>query len=193
MTDETDFAGVPEFLSARHDRRSVMSGSAKVATAAAAASIFPQEVFGMSQDETAAFQSEFVFEAAIKRGDPMNVGPSKYGSRRVVDLLGGSFQGPNIKGEIPSGGTSVYVDRPDGCTEVNAQYVLKTDDGAIIYTLNEGLIVPMGDGKPPYIRMTASFEAPIGKYDWLNKALYLGLAHPNPVAQTSNLRIYKIL
>ena len=193
MADKTDTGGLPEFLSDTRDRRSVMTASVKVATLAAAASIFPKEVFGMSQDETAAFQSEFVFEASIKRGDAMNVGPSKFGSRRVVDLLGGSFQGPNIRGEIPSGGTSVYVDRPDGATVVNAQYVLKTDDGVIIYTLNEGLIVPMGEGKPPYIRTTASFEAPIGKYDWLNKALYLGLAHPNPVAQTSNLRIYKIL
>ena len=147
----------------------------------------------MSQAGTDLPQFEFVFEASIKRGDPMEIGQSKFGARRVVNLLGGSFEGPKIKGEIPVGGTSIYVARADGVTMVNAQYVLKTGDGALIFTRNEGLIVPGPEGAPPYIRTTASFEAPIGRYDWLNKALFLGLAHPNQATQTSNLAIYRIL
>ncbi len=193
MTDKRNTVEELRIFKARPDRRAVLGATAKTAALTAAVSILPGEVFGMSQGETAAFQYEFVFEAAIKRADAMNVGSSKFGSRRVVNLLGGSFTGPNIKGEVPAGGTSMYVERPDGATVVEAQYMLKTDDGFLILTRNDGLIVPMGEGKPPYIRTTATFEAPIGKYDWLNKAIFLGIAHPNPAAQTSNLRIYKIL
>jgi len=188
MVDSDNSRGPVRHLTGKSDRRSVLSGAAM----AAAASALPFS--GASAAETApdAIQSEFVFEAAIKRADAMNVGPSKFGSRRVVNLIGGTFKGPKIKGEIPPGGTSIYVDRPDGVTAIEAEYVLKTDDGAIIFTRNTGLVVPMPDG-PPYIRATASFEAPIGPYDWLNKALFLGVAHPNQAAQTSNLRIYRVL
>jgi Protein of unknown function (DUF3237) len=188
MRDRTDSAASQEFPLVSSDRRSVLTALA----AAACASVMPGKAFAVSQAGTDLPRTEFVFEASIKRADAMVVGPSKFGARRVVNLLGGTFEGPKIKGEIPVGGTSLYVARADGVTMVSAQYVLKTDDGAVIFTRNEGLVVPMPNG-PPYIRTTASFEAPVGPYEWLNKALFLGIAHPNPAAQTSNLAIYKLL
>lgn len=183
----------PEFPLGKRNRRTVLAGLAGTATLAAGTSAMPEKAFSLSQAGTDLPQFEFVFDASIKRGDPMDIGQSKFGARRVVNLLGGSFEGPKIKGEIPPGGTSIYVARADGATVVDAQYVLKTSDGALIFTRNGGLIVPGPEGAPPYIRTTASFEAPEGPYDWLNKALFIGLAHPNQAAQTSNLSIYRLL
>ena len=193
MAEQSDKLEQPEFGSALHDRRSVLIGSATAVAVGISGTILAAKADEVSHLDTPELQSEFVLSASIKRGDPMEVGPSKFGSRRVVNLLGGTFEGPKLKGEVLVGGTSMYLARADGSTVVDAQYVLKTDDGVVILTRNEGLIVPGPEGEPPYIRTTASFEAPEGKYDWLNKALFIGVAYPNPAAQTSNLRIYKIL
>ena len=193
MAEKRDSAELQELGSDRHDRRSVLVGSAATVLLGISGTIVPAGAAEVSHLETDGVETEFVFEASIKRGDPMEVGPSKLGSRRVVNLLGGTFDGPKMNGEVMVGGTSLYVTRDDGVVMVDAQYVLKTNEGAMIFTRNEGLIAPGPEGAAPYIRTTASFEAPTGKYDWLNKALFLGVAHPNPAAQTSNLRIYKVL
>jgi Protein of unknown function (DUF3237) len=193
MAEQNDAPLRPEFFAIRRDRRSVLVASAATIMLGVSGTVLPVAALEVSHPDTDGLQSEFVLEASIKRGEPMEVGPSKFGSRRVVNLLGGTFEGPKLKGEVLVGGTSMYVAREDGATMVDARYVLKTDDGAVILTRNEGLIVPGPEGAAPYIRTTASFEAPQGKYDWLNKALFLGVAHPNQAAQTSNLRIYRIL
>lgn len=193
MTKRSDSPEQREFTSAQHDRRSVLVASAASIALGVSGTILPARAADVSHLDTDGLQSEFVLEASIKRGEPMEIGPSKFGSRRVVNLLGGTFEGPKMKGEVLIGGTSLYVTRADGAVMVDAQYVLKTDDGIEIFTRNDGLIVFGPEGAEPYIRTTASFEAPTGKYDWLNKALFLGVAHPNQAAQTSNLRIYKIL
>jgi hypothetical protein len=151
----------------------------------------------------AALQSEFVFEARVAVDKPLIVGPSSHGLRRVVPITGGTFSGPNIKGKIVAGGADWQFVRPDGVLEVLAKYTLETDDGvlisvenrgmrhaspAVMERLNKGELVP---GSEYYFRTVAQFEAPLGgKYEWLNRAMFVGVAERHPDAAV--IRFYKV-
>jgi hypothetical protein len=112
-------------------------------------------------------------DAAIEMGKTPN------GQRRVIPISGGSFEGPAIKGVVMPGGEDWQLVREDGTTLLDAQYALRTEDGTIIRVHNAVLVSQQpaqGESKTPtrYTRSSVKFEAPIGKHDWLNKAVFVG-------------------
>lgn len=120
-----------------------------------------------------------VFTLTVAIGRPVDHGETSGGRRRVIPIVGGAFEGPAIQGEVLAGGADWQLVRPDGVTEVEAIYDIRTDDGAVIHVVNRGIVAP------PYVRTAPRFEAPLGKYDWLNRALFTGtlkLANPERTA-----------
>src|SRR5688572_32427913 len=128
-------------------------------------------------------QLEFALTISINLGKAYFVRPSNYGSERAaVYLLDGKVEGPNIKGIVVpnSGGYFPWV-RPDGVIDFDARYLLQTDDGANIYFQSRGYRwgTPEAMAKMArreavpddsyYMRVAPKFEAPAGKYDWLNR------------------------
>lgn len=73
------------------------------------------------------------------------------------------------------GGWDWQLIRSDGCMELKADYFLKTDDGAIINVINQAVLCPPADGSKPAITTQPVFEAPLGKYDWLNRGNFIGM------------------
>jgi hypothetical protein len=77
------------------------------------------------------------------------------------------------------------VTRPDGVTVADAIYALKTDDGVIIQIHNKGLRhgppevmarLVAGEEVDPadyYFRTVPEFIAPVGKYDWMNRSIFV--------------------
>ena len=108
---------------------------------------------------------------------PERMGPadaSKDGIRNEIwPIIGGRFEGKGIRGIVVPGGGDFPVVRPDGVVVVDALYRLKTDDGQTIIIHNFGLGYPAVAGTPERYRMTPQFTAPVGKYDWLNKAMFV--------------------
>jgi hypothetical protein len=107
----------------------------------------------------------------------VEMGKTPQGVRRVVPITGGTFEGSGMKGVIMPGGEDWQLVREDGVLELDARYWLRTDDGAVIRVHNQVLSVPPAQGAAAATRYTRSsirFEAPIGKYDWLNKAIFVG-------------------
>jgi len=120
--------------------------------------------------------------------DPIPLGKSPAGDRRIIPITGGKFAGPKLKGIIMPGGEDAQFDRSDGVTVFEARYWLKTDDGAIIKVVNRAL----SDRANNYLRTHPEFEAPTGQHDWLNRALFVGtlsLGGPEQVV----LRYYKVV
>lgn len=123
------------------------------------------------------FKTEHIWDAKVKIANMINLGKSKRGIRRVIPITGGTFSGPKIKGEVLPGGEDWQLVRPDGDTELNARYLLKTSDGYIIQVINSVLIhVPKeGENKPFYAKSVIDLEAPSDSpYDYLNHAIHLG-------------------
>ena len=131
-----------------------------------------------SVDDTAVykdFKTEFIWEAKVKIANMINVGESKSGVRRVIPITGGTFIGPKIKGEVLLGGEDSQLVRPDGDTELNARYLLKTDDGYVIQVVNKALIHTDAKSKAFYCKSVLDIEAPKDSpYDYLNHAIFIG-------------------
>lgn len=138
---------------------------------------------------------EFVFEEIVKLEPAIEVGETARGKRRIIPIIGGRFEGPSIKGEVMPGGWDWQLDRPDGCTDVVADYFLKTDDGAVINVRNTGTICrPAEGGQPAPVRTLPVFEPPLGKYQWLGEQAFVGtlaLAPPDEGAAV-RIRFYRV-
>ncbi len=123
------------------------------------------------------FKTELVLEAKVKIAGMIMVGESKRGTRRVIPITGGTFEGPDIKGEVLPCGEDWQLVRPDGDMELYARYLLKTDDGHVIQVINQVTMhMPKEGGKGgPYIKSVLDFEAPNNSpYDYMNHAIFLG-------------------
>jgi hypothetical protein len=121
------------------------------------------------------FKTEFMWEAKVKIANTINVGESKRGIRRVIPITGGTFIGSKIKGEVLSGGEDCQLVRPDGDIELNAHYLIKTNDGYLIQVVNKALIHSEEESKTFYCRSVLDLEAPKDSpYDYLNHAIFIG-------------------
>lgn len=131
-------------------------------------------------------QLEFVFAAEGKLAAPMQIGATYEGHRRIIPILDGTFEGPRLKGSFVSVGAADWqYTRNDGVTQAEATYAIQTHDGVIIQVQNYGLrhgpdavmkrLVAGEDVAPTeyYFRMNPRFKAPEGKYDWLNKSIFV--------------------
>lgn len=137
---------------------------------------------------------EFVTELVVKLGPAVEVGRTGRGDRRFIPITGGRLEGPDIKGEVVPGGWDWQLTRDDGCTEIVADYFLRTDDGVMINVVNTGTLCPPEEGQAPRpVRTQPVFEAPIGKYDWLSKGAFIGtLAMADPAEGPAvKIRFYR--
>jgi hypothetical protein len=146
------------------------------------------------------FKTELMWEAKVKIGKMIMVGESKHGTRRVIPITGGTFSGPNIKGEVLPGGEDWQIVRPDGDTELYARYLLKTDDGVVIQVINRALIhAPVkGEVGGFYVKSVLDLEAPNeSKYKYLNHAIFLGTLDMPQIKQDEEpyvvIGVYKVL
>lgn len=118
-------------------------------------------------------------------------GATPYGGRNRIPITGGTFEGPRIKGKVLSGGADWQLNRADGCMTLEADYMIQADDGALIHVHNCGVL----SGKPGapdfYLRTTPVFEAPIGRHDWLNKAVFVGTVEGAPGGAVC-IRVFKV-
>jgi hypothetical protein len=137
--------------------------------------------------------TELALELYVAISPAIAVGPSDHGTRQFIPITGGHFVGAGIKGEVMNGGADWQLRRPDGVTEVNALYSIKTDDGAVIVVDNRGIIVPGNGGSGGYVRTNPRFHAPQGKYEWLNKTLFVGTISPSPKGGAVIIRVFKVL
>jgi hypothetical protein len=135
---------------------------------------------------------EFAFEEIVALAAAIVPGKTPYGGRNMIPITGGTFEGPGIKGIIVPGGWDWQLIRADGCIDVKADYMLKTDDGVVINVVNTGALC-LKDGKLGSVRTQPRFEAPLGKYAWLNQAAFIGTLEPTTIEgkPAVKIRFYK--
>lgn len=133
---------------------------------------------------------EFAFEEIVTLGEASAPGDTARGGRLIIPITGGTFEGPGLKGTVLPGGWDWQLRRPDGCTEIEADYFLKTDDGVIINVVNKGVLCPPAAGAAPrLVRTHPVFEAPRGKYEWLSQNAFVGTLELAPPEQGPAVRI----
>jgi len=135
-------------------------------------------------------KTEYVATAYVRVAAPIVIGQGGNGLRRYVPITGGEVQGPLLKGKVLAGGGDLQVFRTsDDVLDLEATYILESDDGVKISVVNSGyrhgpaeVIARMGRGEAVapteyYFRTSARLDAPRGsKYDWVNKSLFISTA-----------------
>ncbi|SER19978.1 DUF3237 domain-containing protein [Sphingobium sp. YR768] len=128
---------------------------------------------------------EFVYEAVGDLGAPMPIGDCHDGVRRIIPILSGTVRGPLLSGRLLGVGADWQVSRPDGVTVADATYAIETEDHVLIQIRNRGLRhgppdvmdrLNRGEVVDPadyYFRTVPEFVAPTGRYDWLNRSIFL--------------------
>ena len=148
---------------------------------------------------------EFAFEVRVQVADPLVVADLPSGQRRrIIDILGGTAEGPSFKGTVlPGGADWQLIRQSDGFTDIDARYTIQIEDGDLIYVsnigirhappdvmarLNAGEVV---DQSAIYFRAVPKFETDAPGLDWLMKHVFIssGERYPNGVV----IRFWKVL
>jgi hypothetical protein len=104
-----------------------------------------------------------------------SVSATPLGDCTVFDIDGGSFEGSGLRGQIaPSGGD--WLIRTATGSRMDVRMVLQTDDSVTILLRYTGR-ASQRDGNP-HIEIVGSFDAPEGRYAWLNQIQAFGLGTP---------------
>jgi hypothetical protein len=135
----------------------------------------------------------FAFELRAKVADPEVVGQVPHGLRRIVAITGGTVSGPMLSGiVVPNSGADWQLIQPDGFSELDTRYTLRTDQGQLVYVqnvgirhappevmrrLNAGEIV---DPKLIYFRTVPKFETAAPELQWLTRSVFVGVGERSP-------------
>lgn len=140
---------------------------------------------------------ELLYECDATLADTLAFGETHEGTRRVIPITGGKFKGPRLSGEVLAGGADWNLSRSDGADVVDASYYLRTHDGVLLRITNRGVgKVPAGQdaAKELFLMFTTpSFEAPKGKYEWLNSNVFIGtVALRKDVRNAVTIRVFQV-
>ena len=103
---------------------------------------------------------EFLFTLTAEVGDIVTMGAAPLGERRVVQITGGTFEGPQVRGEV-IGGADWQIVRSDGTIELDARYAIKETRGGIVQVISQGL----RHGPPEVLaRLTRGEDVPANQY-----------------------------
>lgn len=131
-------------------------------------------------------------EAHVQLGTPIEVGAVARGRRRIIPIVGGTFEGSGIKGTVLNQGADWQIVRGDGFAELDTRYGLRTDAGDIIYVQNAGMrhAAPdvmqkllAGERVDPalvYFRTVATFETSAPGLQWLTRSIFVGTGERYP-------------
>jgi hypothetical protein len=145
----------------------------------------PVDVKDTTAKKEQIFTTKHLWDAKVLIGESVELGKTKYGTRRMISIIGGTFKGADIEGTVLPVGADFQVTRADGDTEFSARYMLKTNDGVLIQVINRALFHPPEAGDKnaaPYMRSVLELEAPSDShYAYLNHAIFLGTLEVPPL------------
>jgi uncharacterized protein DUF3237 len=138
-------------------------------------------------------------------GEPIDIGVVGRGRRRVVPIIGGTFEGHgelNARGRVIPGGEDWQLIQDDGLTEADARYVLQADNGGTISVRNRGVRrasadvmrrLLAGERVDPslvYFKSAPTFETSAADLQVLVRSIFVGVGerYPNEVV----LRFWKV-
>ena len=131
----------------------------------------------------------FAFEARV------DIAPSEHVGNGVGDVLdftpitGGTVDGPRLRGTVVPGGGDWSVTRGPTVCELDARYLIRAEDGALIDIVNRGYYrtetpeamarMEAGeelDAGEVYFRTSPVFRTDAPQHRWLAETVFVGLA-----------------
>jgi hypothetical protein len=122
-------------------------------------------------------------------GQPLDLGDTPQGRRRIVPLTGRAFTGSQISGNLLPGVSADWqIILPDGTTLGDIRYTLRTDTGDLLYIRSRSIrhgsvevLARLGrgddvDASEYTFRTATQIETASTELDWLNKGVFVSVA-----------------
>ena len=139
-------------------------------------------------------QLSLVYRLEARLGEPLDLGETALGRRRIVPQTAGTFRGPEISGRLLPGASADWqMLLRDGTALADIRYTLQTDSGNLLYVRSQGV----RHGSPEVLarlargedvnageytfRTTTQIETAAPELDWLNKGVFIGVGGRRPV------------
>jgi hypothetical protein len=129
-----------------------------------------------------------VYRLEAVLGEPLDLGEVSQGHRRIVPQIGGTFEGPDMKGKLVPGVSADWqIMLPDGTALADIRYTLQTDIGALLYVQSRGVrhgspevLARLGNGEDVdaseyTFRTSTQIETACRELDWLNKGVFISV------------------
>lgn len=157
----------------------------------------------MSQHAPSPPGLDYLTRLSVEIDDPVEVGETHAGMRRMIPILGGSANGPKINGRILSGGADYQVIRAGMVADLEARYVVEASNGERLYVTNlayrtgapqDVAALLRGEEVPPeriYFRCSPRFEVAGEELSWLESTVVIGSGHRAP--DTVHIDLWAVL
>ena len=110
---------------------------------------------------------EYLGTVQVQTGTRTVVENGPQGTRTIVQILGGRFEGPRLKASVQIPAGDWITNRADGSYKLDVRLTLKTDDGALILVTYNGIGQTTSAGAS--LRAAPLFETGDARYAWLTK------------------------
>ena len=134
-----------------------------------------------------------VYRLEASLGEPLDLGETAHGHRRIVPLSGGTFNGAEISGKLLPGASADWqIVLPDGTALGDIRYTLQTDGGDLLYVQSRSI----RHGSPEVLarlargedveaseytfRASTQIETAGAELDWLNKGVFISVGGRQP-------------
>jgi muconolactone delta-isomerase len=126
-------------------------------------------------------------------GEPVEIGDTAQGRRRIVPLTAGTFTGPTIEGQLLPGASADWQTvLPDGTALGDIRYTLQTDNGDVLCVQSRGIrhgsaevLARLARGEDVdaseyTFRTSTHIESAAAELDWLNKGVFVSVGGRQP-------------
>ena len=120
-----------------------------------------------SRTEKAAPVFEYLGTLQAETGNRTVVENGPQGTRTIVQITGGRFEGPRVKATVQTPAGDWITNRADGSYRLDVRLTLKTDDGALILVTYNGIGQTTAAGAS--LRAAPLFETGDSRYAWLTR------------------------
>lgn len=149
----------------------------------------PSWTCGMPGGIVAPTRGKLVLSAKLEVGETHDVGATQFGTRRVIDVKGGTFTGEGLKATVLTGGLDLELKLSNGSTELEQHHVLRAEDGTLIYLRSCG-VAPAGE---QVVRVVPEFEVKQGSaLAWLSDTKLVGTRRVDAASGAVDLAIYDV-
>jgi hypothetical protein len=136
-----------------------------------------------------------VFRLEATVGEPLEIGDTAHGRRRIVPLTGGTFAGTELNGTLLPGSSADWqIVLPDGTALGDIRYTLQTDNGDLLYVQSRGVrhgsddvLARLARGEDVdaseyTFRTSTKIETAASGLEWLNKGVFISVGGRRPGA-----------
>lgn len=137
---------------------------------------------------------EHIMTYRAELAPPQVVGKAQFGTRQIFEVTGGTFEGPELKGEILTCGGDWLLTDDKGIGRLDVRVTFLTDDGAHIFMQYQGILelnetankaLAEGGGTDyadQYFMTQPRFETGDERYLWLNRTVAVAQGRLQPGA-----------